>query len=148
MHNLLIWGKYFLHFRHIPGSVSKLWIILKTLLDWLLVLVLVLFAVEDFDAALLGSWTTGQTAGQKNTCYKIYVQWSKSLLVIIFWGAVTVPPVGGVVSSDVSWSVTAGGRTPEEQTWGLNGVVQNLRSKRFSHKYSKHLDGLSLCSKF
>lgn len=32
------------------------------LLDWLLV-VLVLFAVEDFDAALFGSWTTGQAAG-------------------------------------------------------------------------------------
>lgn len=37
---------------------------LRNLLDGLLV-VLVLFAVEDFDAALLGSWTTGQTAGQE-----------------------------------------------------------------------------------
>ncbi|TNN49739.1 hypothetical protein EYF80_040031 [Liparis tanakae] len=34
-------------------------------------------------------------------------------------GAATVPPVGGVVPSDVSGSIAAGGRTPGAQTQGV-----------------------------
>lgn len=45
----------------------------KLLLDWLLV-VLVLFVVEDFDAAFLGSWTPGQTAGRQGKAFYRRVQ--------------------------------------------------------------------------
>lgn len=39
---------------------------------------------------------------------------------VVGGGVGTVPPVGGVVSSDVSWSIAAGGRTPEAQNTGVN----------------------------
>lgn len=52
-----------------------------SLLDWLLI-VFVLFAVEDFYATFLGSWTTGETAEQKN--YLKHVRSVKHGLLLLF----------------------------------------------------------------
>lgn len=92
------------------------------LLDGLLV-VLVLLAVEDLDAALLGSGTTRQAAGQRQAG-DVSV-WPRAAPAWARVGA--VPPVGRVVSGDVSRSVAARCGTPEAQTAGaaLSGGMEN-----------------------
>lgn len=106
-----------------------------SLLDWLLVF-LVLFAVEDFDATLLGSWTAGQTAGQKTNTYSEVLYIFVVVSCCSRKSVATVPPVGGVVSCDVSRSIAAGRRTPEAQTQGVNQrhgrSGQDIERARFS----------------
>lgn len=90
-----------------PESLSE------ALLDWLLV-VLVLLAVQDLDAALLGPWAPRQ-AGEETAQEGIWQVRSKPACVFVVL-LFALPPVGGVVSSDVSGAIAAGGGTPEGQT--------------------------------
>lgn len=76
--------------------------------------------MEDFDATLLGSWTTGQTAGQKMNTYSEVLYIFVVVSCCSRRSVATVPPVGGVVSCDVSRSIAAGRRTPEAQTQAVN----------------------------
>lgn len=61
----------------------------------------------------------------KNCMFVLYVC---IVVSVVVWSAVTIPPVGGVVSSDVSRSIAARGRTPEVQTQRLTSITggQNL----------------------
>lgn len=62
--------------------------------------------MENFDATFLGSGTAGEAAGQESMLII-----DVCVVVVGVW-RLCIPPVGGVVSSDVSRSVTAGGWTP------------------------------------
>lgn len=75
-------------------------------LDWFLVIFVLL--MENFDATLLGSRTSRQTAGETEHA------WVSAPEHHVWALKNTVPPVRGVVSRDVSRAVTARCRTPVE----------------------------------